>query len=424
MLWKKTVRFWTAGLAVINLLLSIWGCTLVHREEAYGKSDVRETEEEGEPDCDFPEEGGETATEERGYNLPVKEEDRKEAEDDCRAVLERVSEIYREADKGTALNVVLTEETMIRMKELLKETGKPVIGSEPYSSMENYGIMESFLEACRQEESGEVILYQILSGGIERLKYTFDGKQLYVLAATATWNKEEQPVMSSISLTRIKEWEYTKRGWFCYELCVPEPPEVTEIVNGSRMIRVKPMPEKQRDMSLKYVVALGYQGNNLLCSSWDESHMEDLDFNGLFEYLYKMKYGEAFAGDGYEIPAELFESVITAYLPVTAQELRTWAVFDGQKQTYAWESLGCFNYAPTFFGTAVPEVTDIKENGDGTVTLTVEAVCSMVEADEARMIHELTVHFEKDGSFQYISNKILDAQNKVIPDYQYRVGKD
>lgn len=34
--------------------------------------------------------------------------------------------------------------------------------------------------------------------------------------------------------------------------------------------------------------------------------------------------------------------------------------------------------APTFFGTSLPEVTDIRRNEDGTVTLTVEAVCDAV----------------------------------------------
>ena len=52
-------------------------------------------------------------------------------------------------------------------------------------------------------------------------------------------------------------------------------------------------------------------------------------------------------------------------------------------QTYLWERLGCFNYAPTFFGTSLPEVVNIKENDDGTVTLTVDAVCDMVICDDA-----------------------------------------
>lgn len=32
------------------------------------------------------------------------------------------------------------------------------------------------------------------------------------------------------------------------------------------------------------------------------------------------------------------------------------------------------NYTPTYFGISMPEVTGIRENDDGTMTLTVEAV--------------------------------------------------
>lgn len=90
-------------------------------------------------------------------------------------------------------------------------------------------------------------------------------------------------------------------------------------------------------------------------------------------------------------------------------------------QTYLWARLGCFNYAPTFFGTSLPEVVDIKENQDGTVTLTVEAVSDMVICDDAVITHELTVRFAEDGSFQYLGNEILNDGIMHIPDYQYRI---
>ncbi len=90
---------------------------------------------------------------------------------------------------------------------------------------------------------------------------------MYVLSASAAWIKENEPEVTYVSYTRIKEWQYTDKGWFCYELCVPEPLEVTEIVDGSRMIRVKPMSEMNREYSEKYVLGLSYQGNNLLCSN-------------------------------------------------------------------------------------------------------------------------------------------------------------
>lgn len=222
----------------------------------------------------------------------------------------------------------------------------------------------------------------------------------------------------------IKEWKYTDKGWFCYELCVPEPPEVTEIVDGSCLVRIKPLSKEQREMSERCVQGLGYQGNNLLCSNWDTDHMEKLDYNGMYEYLYAMKHQKAFDAEDYPngIPKEEFESLIMEYLPVTAEQIQEYAVFDEKNQTYVWVRLGCLNYAPTFFGTSLPEVIDIKENEDGTVTLTVDAVCDMVICDDAVITHELTVKFADDGSFQYLGNEILNDGIKEIPDYQYRIN--
>lgn len=195
------------------------------------------------------------------------------------------------------------------------------------------------------------------------------------------------------------------------------------MVDGSCLIRVKPMTEEQREMSEKCVRGLGYQGNNLLCSNWDTEHMEELDYNGIYEYLYAMKYQEKFNSENYPngIPKEEFENLIMEYLPVTAEQIREYAVFDEENQTYAWVRLGCLNYAPTFFGTSLPEVIDIRENGDGTITLTVDAVCDMVICDDAVITHELTIRFAEDGSFQYLGNEILNDGIMQIPDYQYRI---
>ena len=72
------------------------------------------------------------------------------------------------------------------------------------------------------------------------------------------------------------------------------------------------MDEKLRELSEKCVQGLGYQGNNLLCSDWDTGHMEELDYNGLYEYLYGMKYQKKFPANAYTggIPKEEFERLI------------------------------------------------------------------------------------------------------------------
>ena len=304
------------------------------------------------------------------------------------------------------------------------ETGCSVATLVLYSNMGNFESVDSFLEDCMVGKSGSVVIYEIHDDcGIGRLKFIFDGTDMYVVSARGVWNDNNTPGTSYISYTRIKEWKYTGKGWFCYELCVPEYPEVTEMVDGSCLIRVKPMTEEQREMSEKCVRGLGYQGNNLLCSNWDTEHMEELDYNGIYEYLYAMKYQEKFNSENYPngIPKEEFENLIMEYLPVTAEQIREYAVFDEENQTYAWVRLGCLNYAPTFFGTSLPEVIDIRENGDGTITLTVDAVCDMVICDDAVITHELTIRFAEDGSFQYLGNEILNDGIMQIPDYQYRI---
>ena len=374
-----------------------------------------------------------------GYNLPIASREREEAEADCKDVMLLLHSLYEQADKGESSNVVLSDETILEMRNKAGETGLPVYTNVLYADMENHEQMEDFLNACAKGKAGSQVTYVIRrNGGIGRIKFLFDGTDMYALSANAVWNEKAESGISitDISHTRIKEWRYTGKGWFCYELCVPEYPEVTEVVNGSRLIRVRPMTEEQREMSEKCVRGLGYQGNNLLCSNWDKEHLEGLDFNGVYEYLYAMKYGRKFTPDAdspNEISGEAFESLMMEYLPVTVEQIREYAVYhetngeksseisDRESRTYAWVGLGCGNYAPTYFGTSLPEVTDIRSNDDGTVTLMVDAVCGMILCDDAVITHELTVEFDGNGRFRYLGNKILNDGISSIPAYQYRM---
>ena len=362
---------------------------------------------------------------EKGYNLPVDIDEKEEAETGGHMVMEMIADIYANADKGDASNVTISDETILQMTERIGEKGYPVTATKTYFNMRNYKEVDKFLENSINGESGSVALYTIRSdGGIGRNKYIYDGLDMYVVTAIYSWSDTNEAMLTYICYTRMKEWKYSEKGWFCYELCVPEYPEVSEMVDGSNLIRVQPMPEELRELSEKYVLGLGYQGNNILCSNWDLNHLNILDYNGLFEYLYAMKYQKRFHSEHYPdgIPKDEFENLIMEYFPVTKEQIMKYAVFDEENQTYTWARLGCFNYAPTFFGTSVPEVTKVKVNADGTITLTVDAVCEMVLCDDAVITHELTIKANEDGSFQYIQNRILNGIEN-IPDYQYRMAK-
>ena len=411
-------------LLIMVFLIGGFVCACGKEDSVAGESLVEDTEEVSSTEETKNTEEEAAVQWEKGYDLPVDEQEREEAETDCKKLMELYLDIYETADKGIASNVVLDDQTVLEMQRKLKDAGCLVTTMVTYSNMENYESVDSFLKECMEGKSGSAVIYEVHNdGGLGRMKFIFDGTDMYVVSAGSVWNKNGKSGMSYISYTRIKEWKYTDKGWFCYELCVPEPPEVTEIVDGSCLVRIKPLSKEQREMSERCVQGLGYQGNNLLCSNWDTDHMEKLDYNGMYEYLYAMKHQKAFDAEDYSngIPKEEFESLIMEYLPVTAEQIQEYAVFDEKNQTYVWVRLGCLNYAPTFFGTSLPEVIDIKENEDGTVTLTVDAVCDMVICDDAVITHELTVKFADDGSFQYLGNKILDDGIKEIPDYQYRI---
>ena len=364
---------------------------------------------------------------EKGYDLPVSAQENEEATRDSMQIMSGLEHIYRNADKGDSLNVVLDNKSICKMIKKIKQQGYSVTVSEDYSNMENYKRFSSFLAKAQKKQKGSGVIYEVHSeGSIGREKFIYDGKDMFLLASNASWDDNGKPIITFVSYTRIKKWRYSRKGWFCYELCVPEYPEVTEMVDGSCLIRIKPMSDNKRKLSRKCVRGLAYQGNNILCSNWDQEHMQKIDYNGLYEYLYAMKYKKKFNGKKYPsgIPKDQFEQLIMEYLPVSREDIEKYASYNEKKKTYDWMRLGCFNYAPNFFGTSIPEVTKIKHNSNGTVTLTVDAVCEMVLCNKAVITHELTVKFNKDGSFRYLGNKILNGGIKKIPEYQYRILKE
>ena len=364
---------------------------------------------------------------EKGYDLPVSAQENEEATRDSMQIMSGLEHRYRNADKGDSLNVVLDNKSICKMIKKIKQQGYSVTVSEDYSNMENYKRFSSFLAKAQKKQKGSGVIYEVHSeGSIGREKFIYDGKEMFLLASNASWDDNGKPIITFVSYTRIKKWRYSRKGWFCYELCVPEYPEVTEMVDGSCLIRIKPMSDNKRKLSRKCVRGLAYQGNNILCSNWDQEHMQKIDYNGLYEYLYAMKYKKKFNGKKYPsgIPKDQFEQLIMEYLPVSREDIEKYASYNEKKKTYDWMRLGCFNYAPNFFGTSIPEVTKIKHNSNGTVTLTVDAVCEMVLCNEAVITHELTVKFNKDGSFRYLGNKILNGGIKKIPEYQYRILKE
>lgn len=81
--------------------------------------------------------------------------------------------------------------------------------------MENYEKADQFLADCKKGKSSFVVIYEVRQdGGINRMKFTYDGIDMYVISTSGIWMKNDIPGIAYTSYTRIKEWEYTENGWF------------------------------------------------------------------------------------------------------------------------------------------------------------------------------------------------------------------
>ena len=63
-----------------------------------------------------------------------------------------------------------------------------------------------------------------------------------------------------------------------------------------------------------------------------------------------------------------------------------------------------------------PEVTEWKDRGDGTLSLTVHTVWPARQLSKA-MSHEVVVRKMEDGSFQYVSNRVIPSKENVEPSW-------
>lgn len=363
---------------------------------------------------------------EKGYHLPVSAQESQEADKDMEEISKMVSKYYLPYCKGHKFDMSIPSDVQSEVVKAIAQKGCIVEGDDTYANLEHYEVFEQFLKDAKQGQSGNVVLYQVYSDGmINRRKYIFDGNNMYELFANTSCQEDGSHHINSMEYTKLKQWEYRDTGWFAYELSMPQYPEVSDIADGCVLIRVKPLKEKYKKASERYVKTLGYQGNNVFCSNWDQDNMDKLDFTGIYEYLYSMEYGKPFtiSEDAFGIERKEFEGLIKKYFPTTTEQIRKQTPFDKKHNVYLWQHLGCLSYVPTAFDTSYPEVVDMGENPDKTLTLTVNAVCEMSLCSESAITHKVTIKKNADGSFQYLGNEILNDGIQKVPMYEYRIRK-
>lgn len=325
-------------------------------------------------------------------------------------------EIYLSADKGKGINPVLDKKEIHKIVLKLGTYGYTAACMENDCDMQNEEIVENELKKAKKgKKATAVFLCVTRSGGIHRYELKPEGSTAEFTDAYLDWDRQGDPAVSYIRTEKVSSWSFTEKGWLIWETVHTE----NEEMDTHRMVRIRPILKECRRLCEKYIEPVGYRGNNLFLTAWDQKKPGGLYLNDLYEYLFRMEKGRYFEGNNNTkgIPSMEFENLLEQYLPFPKEQIRMLADRNQDGTYYLWEPLRCGNIIPQSM--PVPEVVRAEHKADGRIILTVDAVLKQKGTD-CLFSHKVILKKYPDGSIRYIGNRIRSPENRAILDYQKR----
>ena len=213
-------------------------------------------------------------------------------------------------------------------------------------------------------------------------------------------------------------WFYSKEGYLFFE---KELPPGYDGSVGYTAVRVKPLDEKCRELNRQYMMPIEYRSNNMFVTDWSESDFGELNFYDIFDVFYaevykkENPYEHSVEGEQYRVPEKEFEDVVMRYIRIDRDTLRAKTIYSANDQVYEYHTRG-FQDSVSSPTMPYPEVVSYTENGDGTLTLTVNAVWPFQHLSKAYS-HEVVIRPLADGTYQYVSNHIIPSEENVEPEW-------
>lgn len=348
----------------------------------------------------------------------------------CRELVQLYRDLYDSAEKQESASrweePTLTQSSIDEIEERLLRAGLPVLDSgEVLPAYLPAGAdFLSFLEAVRQGRDASQELISIRrSGDLGYQCFTCEEGQLVIYSMLVSATGAAEPVYEVHS---VLDWELTDRGNFYYSIY----PQWDKHCVAYALIRLDAPKRDLWELTRKYIEAGCYVGSNLFLTDWTEEDFGALCFNDLWEYLYRYVHGKQFSPDGYdyraeghcyEIPGEEFEELVLPYFDINKMTLRSLSEYDPEGHTYPWRQIQSDELVSILrYYTMEPEVTEYRENPDGTLTMTVQVLSTDLKTD-CLFSHEVTVRPLAAGGFKFVSNRILSQGEQGLPFCQSRL---
>ena len=320
---------------------------------------------------------------------------------------EKLAETYREIyETAVEQGNLDTLEVQQRIINSIGDSGYAAVDRDDQINMVNYEQVEDFCKSAGEgEEDGVTIISLSGDGGFVRYDMETANGEIDVIVSTLRWEENEPQVCYYHEFT-AHSWKYTEKGYFFVE---EYHPSGYDGAPGETAFRVKPLDQKCREFSRKYVYPIGYSRNNMLITDWNEQDYSELELYDLYEIFYYLKYGEyvpyeAYEGAEYEIPAGEFEEIIQEHFHITREQIAANTIYYPDRDTYRYRPRWLHDSEEPYEPYA--EVVDFREQDDGTVRLWVEAVWEEKMTDRA-VTSELVVRPLENGGFIYVSNQVI-----------------
>lgn len=351
-----------------------------------------------------------------------------QVQQDLMTVAEGCKDIYQQADKGTAINVVLSSDTVRAMVDRIGQMGYPAVDAFAKLDMRCPEPIVQFGNAIPGNQDISVSYFTVYNDGqISVYHIGRTNGMWYLIAMSSEWTKDGLPRIMSQGRYVIGDVHFTDKGWLIYNRDTESFDDNQRTnINSYVFVRVLPYDSTKRALCEKYISPVGYFENNLFTTTWNESNFGVIDFNSLYSSIFGMYMGTddlaAYNAAQYFsnvddtslflIPTESFEQMICHYFNIDKAVLKNISDYSYELNGYFFYGYreGLYNFTPRI---SEPEVVDYWYNADGTLTMQVDAVNKWYGTDKA-FSHQVTVRETANG-FQYVSNNLYLTENSIVP---------
>ena len=407
------------GLPISLLLIFVivgaicWG--KIHEEEQKVAEEVWEPPVEIEnSEAETEEaENAETSTESAYWFIPqasdclISDEEKEQLQSMALSAADSVAEIYKDiviAD-APSYSSGISEFTDEQRKTVVEQLGTSgLVSVEEDTAMQNHEAIETFYADYLDGRDSMVTVFEVHRDGlIGAVTFIYRKGELQTYYIGVRWKEGGMPEIQGTSVSNVAEIKLTEKGYFIYAY------EYVIAHSSLRQYwRTEPLPEDCRELTEKYISGLSYVNYNVLVTNWDSSNVEDILMPCMYGDIYRIYMGENLKTEGWKIPAEEYEKIMTTYFPISVEQLREHCEYDESSNSYEYEMIYASPYPP--FG----EVVDYTKNADGTITLIVDGVWPDYNSDLAFRNTVVVQPFE-DGTFRYLSNAIEEIELELPP---------